>query len=89
MRDGDASESAFEAFTSLPEGLATATIRSVLLYATGPFKAGGTVSKTACTIAERVLKVMILTKWYRAIMATVAASGRLSPLARRQKRRAN
>jgi RNA polymerase sigma factor (sigma-70 family) len=62
-------------FSNPPPGLAPSTIQNSLLFATDFIKAASGVSKSACTIAEGVLKVMILAKWYRAMLGTAAATG--------------
>jgi RNA polymerase sigma factor (sigma-70 family) len=63
---------------SLPQGLAPSTIRSAFLFSTDRINAASGVSKMACTIAEGVLKVMILAKLYRATLGIAAASGLLA-----------
>jgi thioredoxin-related protein len=63
---------------SLPLGLRPSTIQRAMAFAGDPAQAASTISKTACTIAEGVLKVMILAQVYRVILGTAAALGLLA-----------
>jgi RNA polymerase sigma factor (sigma-70 family) len=60
-----------------PQVLTASTTRSAVVFATDPVQAANEVSKTAFTVAEGVLRVMIRSKLQSAVVGAVAALGLL------------